>query len=98
VVDWDGDSRLDLIMSDATARHTVYMNVGTTRKPRLAPGQPIYTDGLELHGPWRVKPAVARIDGRMAYVMLDDNNDLHAYYRMDDYNVKDAGKVRGTYD
>ena len=39
-----------------------------------------------------MKPAVARINGRMAYVMLDDVNELHAYYRIDDYNLKDAGK------
>eukprot|EP00959_Pyramimonas_sp_CCMP1952_P317076 6636593-Pyramimonas_sp.AAC.1 len=38
--------------------------------------------------------AVARVDGRMAYVTLDDSNELHAYYRMDDHNVKDAGKVK----
>lgn len=36
-----------------------------------------------------------RMDGHaQAYVMLDDLNELHAYYRIDDYNVKDAGKVR----
>jgi len=94
VVDWDGDNRLDVVMSDASARHTVFMNIGTRKNPKLAAGQSIYNDGLELHGPWRVKPAVARVNGRMAYVMLDDLNELHAYYRIDDYNVKDAGKVK----
>ena len=95
MVDWDGDGDLDLIMSDATARQTVYMNVGGRGSPpRLAPPQPLYSDGLELHGPWRVRPAVARLNGRMVYVMLDDSNELHAYYRMDDFNVKDAGKLK----
>jgi hypothetical protein len=32
----------------------------------------------------------------MAYVTLDENDDPHGYYCMDDYNVKDAGKVRRT--
>lgn len=95
MVDWDGDGDLDLIMSDATARQTVYMNVGGRGSPpRLAPPQPLYSDGLELHGPWRVRPAVARLNGRMVYVMLDDSNELHAYYRTDDFNVKDAGKLK----
>jgi hypothetical protein len=98
------------------------MNVGSPTAPQLAPPSPLYNDGLELHGPWRVRPAVARLNGRMVrvpypgvclpsqvdvnltrvcptplsqvYVMLDDSNELHAYYRTDDLNVKDAGKLK----
>lgn len=35
VVDWDEDGDLDIVMSDATAKHTVYVNTGTSTAPNL---------------------------------------------------------------
>lgn len=92
--DWNGDGLFDLLMSDATAQHHVYLNEGTATEPRLAAAHPIYLDGLELHGTWRVKPAVAKLAGRMAYVILDTDDEFHLYWQLDAYNVTDGGKLR----
>ncbi len=94
VVDWNGDGLPDLVSSDATARHVVYLNRGSRRAPRLDPARTIYCDGLELHGTWRVRPAAARWNERMAYVSLDDDDQFHVYWRIDDTNVEDGGKLR----
>ena len=93
VADWNGDGLPDLLLSDATAQYRVYLNVGTRTRPELATGRLLKLDGLELHGTWRVKPGVAKLDGRMALVILDDDNDFHVYWRLDDENVIDGGKL-----
>ncbi len=94
VADWNNDGLPDLLLSSATARHEVFINLGTRAAPRLATGRPLYCDGLELHGAWRVRPGVASIDGRMAYIMQDDSNALHLYWRIDDFNLEDGGQLR----
>ena len=96
VADWNGDGLPDILMGDATGRHTVFMNRGTTSAPRLAAGQALDCDGLEVHGTWRSRPAVARLGRRMAYVALDDDDDFRLYWRIDDFNVADGGKLRLT--
>src|SRR5690606_13007154 len=50
----------------------------------------------DLHGTWRVQPAVGRLDGRMAYVILDDEDEFRLFWRIDDWNVEDGGKLRLT--
>ncbi len=94
VTDWNSDGLPDILMSDSTARHTVFMNVGTKQRPKLANGRPLYYEGLDMFGTWRVQPAIQKIDGRMAYVALDDEDQFHLYWRVDDYNVVDGGKLR----
>lgn len=94
VADWNGDGLPDLLMSGATARHEVFLNVGTRAAPRLAAGRTLYCDGLELHGTWRVRPGVARLGGRWAYVIQDDANAFRLYWRADDLNVEDGGLLR----
>jgi hypothetical protein len=94
VVDWNGDGAPDLVSSDATARHSVYLNNGDARSPRLDGAKPLYCDGLDVHGTWRVRPAAGRIGARMAYVALDDDDQFHLYWRIDDQNLRDAGKLR----
>lgn len=94
VVDWNEDGLPDILMSDSTARHTVFMNRGAPGRPWLEEGRPLYCDGLDMHGMWRVKPAVGKLGGRMAYVQLDSDGDFHLYWRLDDYNVEDGGKLR----
>ncbi len=93
VADWNEDGLLDILMSDSTARHTVFLNRGTRTEPKLDFGHPIYYDGLDLYGTWRVKPAVAKLGDRMAYVALDEHDEFHLYWRVDDYNVEDGGKL-----
>ena len=94
VADWDGDGLPDILMSDSTGKHTVFLNRGTPAQPALDAGHPLYLDGLDLHGTWRVKPAVAELDGRMAYVILDNEDEFHLYWRIDDYNLEDGDKLR----
>lgn len=94
VVDWNEDGLPDILMSDSTARHTVYINRGTKTEPKLDAGHPLYLDGLELQGTWRVKPAVAKLGERMAYVALDGDDEFHLYWRLDDYNLEDGGKLK----
>ncbi len=93
VADWNGDGLPDILMSDSTARHTVFLNRGTRTQPRLALGHPLYLDGLDMHGTWRVKPAAAKLGNRMAYVALDDDDQFHLHWRIDDYNTADGGKL-----
>ena len=94
VVDWNGDGRPDILASDARAQHYAYLNTGTKTAPRLAAAQPLYCDGLDLHGSWRVRPGAAGWGGRMAYVALDDDDEFHLYWRIDDANLRDGGKLR----
>lgn len=94
VVDWNGDGLPDILMSDARAQHTVYMNIGSKSKPQLAAAESLYCDGLEVHGTWRVRPGAAKWGDRMAYVALDDADEFHLYWRIDDLNLSDGGKLR----
>lgn len=94
LVDWDGDGDLDVIASDVTARVLLYLNVGSKTAPRLAIPVPLRADGLEVHGPWRVQPWAGAYGARTALITLDDSGELHAYYRIDDHHLKDAGKLR----
>jgi hypothetical protein len=94
VIDWNGDGLPDILMGDSLSRHTVLINRGTRRQPKLDPEHPLYVDGLDLHGTWRVRPGVAKLGGRMAYVALDDQDQAHLYWRLDDFNLADGGKLR----
>lgn len=93
VIDWNGDGLLDILMSDSTARHHVYLNVGTAKAPKLAPAHALYYEGLDLYGTWRVQPAVGKLDGRMAYITLDEDDEFHLYWQVDAYNLLDGGKL-----
>ena len=94
VADWNGDGLPDILMSDSTARHTIYLNRGRQTEPNLDFGHPLYLDGLELQGTWRVKPGVAKLGNRLAYVALDGDDEFHLHWRVDDYNLEDGGKLR----
>ncbi|MFV1969272.1 MAG: FG-GAP repeat domain-containing protein [Pirellulaceae bacterium] len=93
VADWNGDGLLDIVMSDSTARHTVFIREGRAKHQVLGAGRPLYLDGLELQGTWRVKPGVREFGGRRAYVCLDGDDDFHLYWQEDAYHVTDGGKL-----
>jgi hypothetical protein len=93
VVDWNSDGLPDIVMSDATATHKVYLNRGTRKKPKLAPAKELFCDGLDLHGAWRVKPGLGLLNGKMAYVLIDDDQEFHLFWRIDDQNLEDGGKL-----
>lgn len=72
----------------------IYLNRGTPKEPRLDPAHPLYCDGIDLRGMWRVRPAVAKIGNAMVLALLDGEDRFHLYRRIDDYNVEDAGNLR----
>ncbi len=94
VADWNEDGLADILMSSPTAQHEVLLNVGSKGAPKLAASQLLYCRGLDLHGTWRVRPGVAKLAGRMAYVALDDDDEFHLYWKIDDFNVEDGGKLK----
>ncbi len=93
VADWNQDGALDVLISDSTARHTVYLNEGTPTAPRLAQGEPLYFDGLDMFSMWRVQPAIGLMGGRMAYITLDQDDELHLYWQVDARNITDGFKL-----
>jgi len=93
VVDWDQDGLLDVLMHDIRGIHTVYMNRGTPTASDLSLPQQLNVESLELHGTWRTRPAVGLLGDRMAYVTLDDDDQVHLYWRIDDFNLEDGGKL-----
>jgi hypothetical protein len=94
VIDWNGNGLPDIVMGDITGNYTVYINRGTPGSPELDPAVPLYCDGIDLHGQWRVRPAVARIGEQTALITVDDDDHFHLYWRVDDQNVESAGKLR----
>ncbi len=94
VCDWNGDGLLDVVTSGSRAKYEVMYNRGTKTAPKLDAPVALSCDNLELHGSWRVRPAVAEVAGRRVMITMDDDNALHLYGRLDDYHVEDLGKVR----
>ena len=93
-IDWNDDGLLDLITGDITGNYLIYLNCGTKAEPRLDAARPLYCDGIDLHGMWRCRPAAAKIAGRMTLVIVDGDDHFHLYWRIDDYNLEDGGKLK----
>ncbi len=93
LADWNGDGLFDILMHSAVSLHEVYLNIGEPGRPEFDFPVPIYCEGLDLHGTWRVQPGVKKLDEKMAYVILDDDNEFHIYWQIDAYNVEDGGKL-----
>jgi len=91
--DWNEDGLPDLVVGDITGNYVVYLNRGTRTAPALDAARPLYCDGLDLHGMWRSRPAVGRLGSRLALVIPDGDDHLHLYWKIDDYNVAEGGKL-----
>lgn len=91
--DWNADGLPDLVVGDITGNYVVYLNRGTRTSPALDAPHPLYCDGLDLHGMWRSRPAVGRLGARIALVIPDGGDHLHLYWKLDDFNVTDGGKL-----
>ena len=93
-VDWNGDGLMDLVSSDNSALTTLYRRYRTASGAlALRRGVPLKLDGLVLHGTWRNGPACAKIGDTMAMVTSDEQDEAHLYYRIDDANIRDGGKL-----
>jgi hypothetical protein len=92
-IDWNQDGTLDIITGDITGNYLIYLNRGTPQKAELEAAHPLYCDGIDLHGMWRCRPALAKIGERIALVIVDGDDHFHLYWRIDDYNVEDGGKL-----
>lgn len=93
-IDWNGDGTLDLITGDITGDYLIYLNRGTKTGPKLDAAHPLYCDGIDLHGMWRCRPALAKIGDRIALAIVDGDDHFHLFWRIDDYNVEDGGKLK----
>lgn len=93
VHDWNGDGLPDILTGDSRGKFNIYLNKGTKQKPLLEPEHPLYLDGLDVHGTWRVRPGVGELGGKNAYIILDTDDEFHLYWQLDDYNLKDGGKL-----
>ena len=62
----------------------------------LEAGKSIYLNDLGLHGMWRCRPGVGTMSGKYVYFTLDDQDEIHRYFREDDYNLTDGGKMKLT--
>jgi hypothetical protein len=94
VIDWNGDGTPDLITGDITGDYLIYLNRGTKTVPKLDAAHPLYCDGMDLHGMWRCRPALAKIGCRVVLAIVDGDDHFHLYWRIDDYNVEDGGKLK----
>lgn len=94
VYDWNGDGLPDILTGDSRGKFMIYINGGSKNTPKLEPERPLYIDGMNMYGSWRVKPGVGKLDGRNAYVNLDRENELHLYWQLDAYNLEDGGKLK----
>lgn len=93
VFDWNGDGLPDILTGDSRGKFMVYINKGTKNKPLLDVERPLYLDGMNMYGGWRVKPGIAEMNGETSYIILDRDNELHLYWRIDNYNLRDGGKL-----
>lgn len=93
VFDWNGDGLPDVVTSGSKAKYEVFLNVGTKSEPLLAAPFTLMCDAMDLHGTWRVRPAITLIDGVVHIVTMDDGNALHLYRKVDDRNVEDVGHL-----
>ena len=92
VFDWNNDGKPDILTNDSRGKHTVFMQGANGLKA----GKSIYLNDLELHGMWRCRPGVGTMAGKYVYFTLDDQDEIHRYFREDDYNLTDGGKMKLT--
>ncbi|WP_256009863.1 FG-GAP repeat domain-containing protein [Desertivirga xinjiangensis] len=96
VYDWNGDGLPDILTGDSRGKFMIYINKGTKAHPKLEPERSLYVKGMNVFGGWRVKPGVSELNGKTAYIILDRENEFHLYWRLDDYNISDGGKLTLT--
>ncbi|MBL4576378.1 MAG: VCBS repeat-containing protein [Opitutaceae bacterium] len=61
--DWTGNGLLDMIMGSITGYYLLYPNIGTKEKPLYDNPKTFTLNDKPFRGEWRVRPAVADLDG-----------------------------------
>ncbi|QNK59155.1 LamG-like jellyroll fold domain-containing protein [Paenibacillus sp. PAMC21692] len=77
--DWDLDGDLDIVTSDISGYHTLYLNIGTPTNYSFAAGVRLLYNGGELRTHTRSKPAAIQVDGVNYYFALDEYGYLARY-------------------
>jgi hypothetical protein len=93
VFDWNNDGLLDVVFSGSRAKFEVMLNRGTKTNPELEAPVTLRIDNMELPGTWRVRPGIAKINGRNAIVIMDTDDAVHLYWQVGNYSVEDGGKL-----
>jgi hypothetical protein len=93
VFDWNDDGLMDVVFSGSRAKFEVMLNEGTRTEPKLSLPYTIKFENIDLFGTWRVRPAVAKIKDRIVIVIMDEDNALHMYGKVDNFNVEDFRKI-----
>ncbi|MBU1650594.1 VCBS repeat-containing protein [bacterium] len=83
-VDWDGDGRMDLLLSDVMGRHLFYRATSDWPEPRLTLAGNLQVDGKDLQTVWRVRPQAIDFDkdGVLEYFTLDEKGVLCWYKKL----------------
>ncbi|MBT3275538.1 MAG: hypothetical protein HN368_20445, partial [Spirochaetales bacterium] len=61
--DWTGSGTLDLIVGNITGYYYLYSNEGSPSMPLFSAPRIFQVSGRDYRGEWRVRPAVADLDG-----------------------------------
>ena len=94
LVDWDGDGREDLLVSDIFGYLRYYRNVGTTSRPTYARPRRLRLDGQPFETVWRIAPAIGDLDGDGELeVLTQDERGYLTVLRRDPKAVLDLSRV-----
>lgn len=94
IIDWDNDGVVDMLMNDARGKHTFFKGEVNSGQYSFQRGKPLYNLGIDFRGTQKCRPGVGLLDGKMAYITLDDEDEFHLYWRIDNQNIKDGGKLK----
>lgn len=93
VFDWNGDGVPDIVFSDARGKLEVMYARRTPSGTILSRPFALKEDGLEIHGLWRVKPAVGQVSGRVCVVNMAGDGTFHRWWKIDESTLVDDGPL-----
>ncbi len=91
VVDWDGDGVLDVVYSFNEGVIEVMRGIKGGSVPQLGMREKVTLDNMEIAGMWRMRPAVATVNGVTYMVTMDIEDRVHIYERRASNAVIDRG-------
>lgn len=94
LIDWDNDGIVDMLINDARGKHSFYKGKYVGDEFQFQREKPLYLHGLALRGTQRCRPGVGVLDGKMAYVTLDDDDEFRIYWKIDNQNLEDGGNLK----